>query len=127
MEAWESNYKSHQGNLGLGAAIAYYTSKCIPVSIPLNDTQGYDLIIDDGNLKRVQIKTTKFKSNTGYVVQLKNSGGASGRGVIRSFDKSKSDILFILTKSGERYEIPTSIIKAISAITLNDTYDIFKV
>lgn len=127
MEAWESNYKSHQGNLGLGAAIAYYTSKCIPVSIPLNDTQGYDLIIDDGDLKRVQIKTTKFKSNNGYVVQLKNSGGASGRSVIRNFDKSKSDILFILTKSGEKYEIPTSIIKARSAITLNDTYAIFKV
>lgn len=127
MEAWESNYKSHQGNLGLGAAIAYYTSKCIPISIPLNDTQGYDLIIDDGTLKRVQIKTTKSKSSTGYIVQLKNSGGSSGKSVIRSFDNTKSDILFVLTKSGERYEIPTSIIKARSAITLNDTYDIFKV
>lgn len=127
MEAWESNYKSHQGNLGLGAAIAYYTSKCIPISIPLNDTQGYDLIIDDGTLKRVQIKTTKSKSSTGYIVQLKNSGGSSGKSVIRSFVNTKSDILFVLTKSGERYEIPTSIIKARSAITLNDTYDIFKV
>ena len=53
MEAWDSNYKSHQGNLGLGIAIAYYTSRCIPISIPLNDTQGYDLIIDNGGLKRV--------------------------------------------------------------------------
>ena len=127
MEAWESNYKSHQGNLGLGAVIAYYTSKCIPISIPLNDTQGYDLIIDDGTLKRIQIKTTKSKSSTGYIVQLKNSGGSSGKSVIRSFDNTKSDILFVLTKSEERYEIPTSIIKARSAITLNDTYDIFKV
>ena len=53
MEARDSNYKSHQGNLGLGIAIAYYTSRCIPISIPLNDTQGYDLIIDNGGLKRV--------------------------------------------------------------------------
>lgn len=127
MEAWESNYKSHQGNLGLGAAIAYYTSKCIPISIPLNDTQGYDLVIDDGTLKRVQIKTTKAKTQTGYIVQLKNSGGSSGKSVIRSFDNTKSDILFILTKNGDRYEIPTSIIKAKSTITLNDTYNIFKV
>ena len=29
---------SHQGNLGLGRAIAYYTAHCIPVLIPLNDT-----------------------------------------------------------------------------------------
>ena len=50
MDAWNSNYKSHQGNFGLGAAIAYYTSQCIPISIPLNDTQGYDLVIDDGEL-----------------------------------------------------------------------------
>ena len=55
MDAWNSNYKSHQGNLGLGAAIAYYTSQCIPISIPLNDTQGHDLVIDDGTLKRVQV------------------------------------------------------------------------
>lgn len=26
MNAWESQYKSHQGNLGLGRAIAYYTA-----------------------------------------------------------------------------------------------------
>lgn len=34
MNAWESDYKSHQGNLGLGRAIAYYTTNCIPV-LPL--------------------------------------------------------------------------------------------
>ena len=27
MNPWESNYKSHQGNVGLGRAIAYYTEK----------------------------------------------------------------------------------------------------
>lgn len=45
MNAWESDYKSHQGNLGLGRAIAYYTTNCIPVLIPLNDTQKYDIAI----------------------------------------------------------------------------------
>ena len=46
MNAWDSDYKSHQGNLGLGRAIAYYTANCIPVLIPLNDTQKYDIAID---------------------------------------------------------------------------------
>ena len=128
MDAWNSSYKSHQGNLGLGAAIAYYTSKCIPVSIPLNDTQGYDLIIDDGTLKRVQIKTTKYKSKSGdFMVQLRNTGGSSGKSVIRLFDKSKSDILFVLTKDGDRYEIPTSVINVINSLTLNEKFDVFKV
>lgn len=65
MEAWDSSYKSHQGNLGLGVAIAHYTSKCIPIAIPLNDTQGYDLVIDKDGLKRAQVKTTKFTSPNG--------------------------------------------------------------
>ena len=128
MNAWESKYKSHQGNLGLGAAIAYYTTKCIPIAIPLNDTQGYDLVIDDGTLKRVQIKTTKFKSPTGdYMVQLRNTGGSSGKSVVRFFDKSKSDILFVLTYDGDKYEIPTSVINVKNCLTLNRDFDIFKV
>lgn len=129
MEAWDSNYKSHQGNLGLGVAIAYYTSKCIPVSIPLNGTQSYDLVIDDGNtLKRVQIKTTKFKSQRGdYMVQLRNTGGSSGKSVIRLFDNKKSDILFVVTRDGDKYEIPTSLIKTKTTINLNKNFDIFKV
>ena len=52
MNAWDSDYKSHQGNLGLGRAIAYYTANCIPVLIPLNDTQKYDIAIDKEGLKR---------------------------------------------------------------------------
>lgn len=128
MDAWESKYKSHQGNLGLGAAIAHYTTKCIPIAIPLNDTQGYDLIIDDGTLKRVQIKTTKFKSPTGdYMVQLRNTGGSSGKSIVRYFDKSKSDVLFVLTYDGTRYEIPTSVINVKNSLTLNRDFDIFKI
>lgn len=128
MDAWNSTYKSHQGNLGLGQAIAYYTAKCIPIAIPLNDTQSYDLIIDDGTLKRVQVKTTKFTSPNGdFMVQLRNTGGSSGRSTVRLFDKSKSDILFVVTINGDRYEIPTSIIDVKNSITLNSSYDIFKV
>lgn len=128
MDAWNSNYKSHQGNLGLGQAIAYYTSKCIPIAIPLNDTQGYDLVIDNGSLKRVQVKTTKFTSPTGdFMVQLRNTGGSSGKSVIRLFDKSKSDILFVVTIDGTRYEIPTSVVNVKNCITLNKDYDIFRV
>lgn len=42
-----------KGNTGLGIAIAYYDSNGYTVSIPLNDTQDYDLIVDkDNNLKK---------------------------------------------------------------------------
>ena len=43
--------------MGLGKAIDFFTSHNITVAIPLNDTQGYDLVVDiKGELKRVQVK-----------------------------------------------------------------------
>ena len=123
---WNSEYKSKQGNVGLGAAIAYYTSIGVPVCIPLNDTQSYDLIVDkDNKLYRVSIKTTRgmSRSKTHYVVQLKNSGGSSGVSKIRSFDNTSCDILFVLTQSGTMYEIPSNKIEATGALTLNENWD----
>ena len=126
MNPWTSNYKSHQGNVGLGRAIAYYTAKCIPVLIPLNDTQKYDLAIEkDNKLQRVSVKTTQGlnKSKTYYEVQLKNSGGSSGKSSIRKFDNTSCDILFIVTVTGVMYEIPSSEINTVSALTLTPQWD----
>lgn len=129
MNPWESDYKSHQGNFGLGMAIGYYTSKCIPILIPLNDTQKYDLAVDKDGLKRVSIKTTQGKNRSGtfFEVQLKNSGGSSGKSVIRNFDNTSCDILFILTKDMEMYEIPSADIKVVTTLTLTAEWDKYKV
>ena len=52
-----------KGNSGLGMAIAYFSTNGYVVSIPLNDTQDYDLIIEkDGKLKTVQVKSTGCKT-----------------------------------------------------------------
>lgn len=61
------------------------------------------------------------------MVQLRNTGGSSGKSVIRLFDKSKSDILFVVAIDGSRYEIPTSVINVKNCITLNKDYDVFRV
>ena len=126
INGWSSDYKSHQGNIGLGMAIAYYTSRCIPVMIPLNDTQKYDLVVDiDGVLKRVSVKTTQClnKSLQHFIVQLKNSGGSSGNSKIRNFNKTDCDILFVLTKNHTMYEIPSDIISVHTTLTLTEDYD----
>ena len=39
-----------KGNTSLGMAIGYYSSNGYTVSIPLNDTQDYDLIVDKENV-----------------------------------------------------------------------------
>lgn len=63
-----------KGNSGLGMAIAYFSTNGNVVSIPLNDTQDYDLVIEkDGKLDKVQVKATGCKTkNNIYQVSLKS-------------------------------------------------------
>lgn len=106
---WGSDYKALQGNIGLGRAIAYFTSIGASVLLPLNDTQKYDLCVDDGlNIKRISVKTVSYKSKGTYQVQLRNTGGSSGKSTVRKFDNKSSDYLFILTEDGTMLLIPTS-------------------
>lgn len=124
MNPWTSNYKSHQGNVGLGRAIAYYTANCIPVLLPLNDTQKYDLAVDKDGLQRVSVKTTQYKGKGGnYEVLLKNCGGSSGNSKTRHFDNSTCDILFVVTIEGTMYEIPSCEINVKSVLTLTPNWD----
>ena len=70
-----------KGNTGLGIAIAYYSTNGYTVSIPLNDTQDYDLIVDKNNrIERVQVKATGCKTKyVRYQVALKSCGGTKGK------------------------------------------------
>lgn len=126
MSPWKSDYKSLQGNIGLGMAIAYYTSNGFRVLLPLNDTQKYDLVFDDGSkLNKVSIKTTrrKNKNKKFFEVQLKNTGGSSGTTKIRNFDKNDCDFVFVLTISGIMYQIPSKIINSHTSLVLTNNYD----
>ena len=83
------------------------------VSLPLNDTQSYDLIVEKDNIvSRVQVKTTRYSEtpNT-YTVQLKSAGGTANKQV-RPFDNTKSELLFVLTGNNKTYLIPTKDITA---------------
>ena len=118
-------YQSIQGNLGLAKAINYFVSHSIPVSIPLNDTQKYDLIADfNGKLQRVSVKTSRNTHTNGksYEVQLRNTGGSSGKSVIRLFDNESADYLFVYTADDKMYLIPFSAITATSGIVVGIKY-----
>ena len=121
-------YQSKQGNLGLGKAIEYFVSKGYNISIPLNDTQKYDLVVDiEDKLYRVQVKTTRHKVCNCYAVELKNTGGSSGKYKVRYFDNTKSDYLFVYVADETMYLIPCSIIKSINQLSLNKNYEKYKV
>ena len=118
-------YQSIQGNMGLGKAISYFTSHGITVALPLNDTQGYDLIIDYNGLQRVSVKTSRFTVNNGktYNVLLKNCGGSSGKSKTRYFDNRTCDYVFIYTANGNLYLIPSKVITAKSGIHVGIKYN----
>mgnify|MGYP003209652898 CR=1 FL=1 len=51
------NTRKEIGNAALSTAIAYFGSNGYIVSIPLNDTQDYDLVVDNGDRgRRTHIK-----------------------------------------------------------------------
>ena len=118
---------NQKGNFGLGAAINYYTSKGYIVSLPLNDNQDYDLIVDiEGELKKVQVKTAFTKKNNNYKVFLRTiTSSTTGVKNIKKFSEVKCDYLFILTSDGTMYEIIKSEILQNAGLTLNSDKDKF--
>lgn len=133
MNAWNDSYKSKQGNIGLGQAIAYYMSKGYIVLLPINDTQPYDLAVDkmDGNgLQRVSVKTTKSKkpNSSNFSVDLRSSGGNRSRYTNKAFDNSSCDIVFVYTIENDIWEFPSKEILVKNAISLcEELYGQYKI
>lgn len=124
------NFKTNKekGNSGLGIAIAYYSSNGYIVSIPLNDTQDYDLIVDkDNSIKKVQVKSTSCRTKYGsYQVSLKSCGGTKGK-TYKTVIETNIDELFILTENMNMYIIPIKQIKNKSTLSICDIYEKYRV
>lgn len=111
-----------RGNAGLSCAIAYFGMNGYTVSIPLNDTQDYDLIVDkDGVLQRVQVKSTNVQRYGAYQVSLKSCGGTKGK-PYKTVIESEADLLFVLCGDGSMYLIPVSDLSQRSTLALRDHY-----
>jgi hypothetical protein len=89
------------------------------VSIPLIDSQPYDLVVDDGgSLHRVQIKTTTYRTSYGvFCVQLATNGGNRSF-TTKPFEPASCDLLYVLTDAGDRFVIPSSVIPAKRSLSL---------
>lgn len=119
-----------QGDIGMCYAIAYYSKMGYTISIPITDSQDYDLIVEtsDKEIKKVQVKTTYCKTKYGiYTVSLRTTGGNKSGNTSKKMNKDYIDWLFILTDSGDTYNIPTSSINGTGSINLGDNYQEYKV
>lgn len=97
-----------QGDVGVGVAIAWATMRGIVVSIPLTDSQAYDLVFDmKDQLSKIQVKTTRFKNSNGnYTCDLRTKGGNKSGQKSKKPSVDDFDFLFVLTDEGHTYLIP---------------------
>lgn len=97
-----------KGRAGLSLAIAYYGTQGYTISLPLNDTQWYDLIIEKDNIfQTVQCKFTASANNS---ISLRSTGGTNGS-VYDILLKHPIDILFCADKDMNMYSIPVQDLK----------------
>jgi len=115
-----------KGNIALGQAIAYFTEQEYTISIPLNDCQWYDLIIEKNNIfQTVQVKYTSTQANSGkYICSLTTINPTTGTLLYSVVDKP-IDLLFIYCVNGNKYLIPVKEIPNHNSITLyeNNKHD----
>ena len=92
------------GRIGLSMAINYFTCQGYTVSLPMNDTQWYDLIIEkDGKFETVQCKATQTESGE---ISLRNTGGTNGSVYDNVINHSELNYLFCVNKDLLMWCIP---------------------
>lgn len=122
MEVDKMNSKQ-KGNIGIGEAIAYFCKLGYTVSIPLNDSQDYDLIVDiDGFLNKVQVKYTTAKAPSGYYYVGLRSISGSTKEEYKTVADTDIDYLFILTQDNVKLLVPIIEITNRSGVTINSEY-----
>jgi hypothetical protein len=104
------------GRIGLSMAINYFTIQGYTISLPINDTQWYDLVIEkDGNFETVQCKATQTESD---VIDFRSTGGTNGGVYDNLLNHSELDYLFCVNKDFNMWLIPIKEITARSRVTL---------
>ena len=117
-----------QSNIGLGQAIAYFTGEGMSVSLPLTESQRYDLIVDDGSkLFRVEVKTTRTRRASGsYVVTLSTQGGnQSWDHAKKLISENDCDLVFVHVVGGGSYVFPVEMVAGRASLTLSSDKDRF--
>lgn len=100
-----------KGRIGLSMAVNYFTIHGYTVSLPLNDTQWYDMVVEkDNHFYTIQCKCTATANDT---IMLKSCGGTNGGIYDSVLNHPELDYLFCVNKDFNCWLIPMEdIIKA---------------
>ena len=115
----EKEDRKQTGRIGLSMAITYFTLQGYTVSLPINDTQWYDLIVEkDDSFFTVQCKATQTDNNT---ISLRSTGGTKGMSYDNVLNHSKLDYLFCVNNTLQMWLIPVKDIITTNQISLRTT------
>lgn len=100
--------------MGEASALEWLMSIGAHPYVPFGRSPNCDLMADlDGRPLRIQVKTSRRRTRTGWEVSLATRGGnQSWSGVAKLFDSSRSDYVFIVVADGRRWLIPSPEISA---------------
>jgi hypothetical protein len=109
-----------QGDIGELSAIAWLVDQGAKVYLPLGHSPDVDLVADlDGQLIRVQVKTSTCLQKQRYAVTLATRGGnQSWSGLVKRFDPARCDYLFVHVGDGRRWFIPAEAVEGGSGLLL---------
>lgn len=90
------------------------------VFVPVTHSPDVDLIVvQHGELKRVQVKTSGAFRKGRYDVSICTRGGnQSWNGMTRMFSHARCDLVFVLVADGRRWCIPSNQIEGGTRLTL---------
>ena len=109
-----------QGDLGEASAIEWLVGRGASVFVPIGHSPDCDLVAQlDGRLLRVQVKTSTYCRDGRWCVMLATRGGnQSWSGLVKRFDPSRYDALFVLVGDGRRWYLPAAEIGGSSSVNL---------
>jgi hypothetical protein len=109
-----------QGDFGELSAMCWLAWRGASVALPVGSSPHWDLIAElDGQLLRVQVKTSTCREKSRWDVTLCTRGGnQSWNGLVKRLDPTRFDSLFVLVGDGRRWFIPASRVEGRSGLRL---------
>src|SRR3954454_90215 len=97
-----------QGDFGELSAMQWLAERGAKIAVPVGHNEHWDLVAEvEGNLLRVQAKTSTFWRNGRWEVTLCTRGGnRSWNGLVKRLDPARFDYLFVHVADGRRWFIP---------------------
>lgn len=116
-----------KGGIAVAYAISYFTEKGFTILLPVIDCEKYDLVVDNGSLKKIQCKYTNEKANSSFYVDLRSWGRYKGKVYESKYIETDFNEIFIYCSNGDKYLIPIEKVFNKSSITLGKIYKEYKI